>query len=78
MNVSIVNEEITFTNPINSAINTDRSIYSNSTKLTPNNLNENVNGGPVKVIAYAASSVCIKVSFLVGVIATILLPTSNL
>ena len=39
-------------------------------QLTPNNLNENVNGGPVKVIAYAASSVCIKVSFLVGVIAT--------
>ena len=47
-------------------------------QFTANNLNEKVNGGPVKVMPYTASSVFIKVSSLVGVIAIILFPTSNL
>ena len=47
-------------------------------QLTANNLNENVKGGPTNDIPYAASSVCINVSSLVGIIEIILVPTSNL
>ena len=47
-------------------------------QLTATNLNENVKGGPTNDIPYAASSVCINVSSLVGIIEIILVPTSNL